>query len=237
MSKDRKINLIGISGNIGSGKDTVAKIIQILCNKDDDWFHKNPVEALLTWNGNYDAISDWENKKFAGKLKQIASILTGISIRQFEDQEFKKTFLSEEWDRVYTKVLSDEEYTVQMTVREFLQRLGTDALRDNVHPDIWVNSLFVDFKPPKMSEYNPSNWIISDLRFPNEAQAIKDKGGICIRVIRGVEKAPNPDLYHVSETSLDDYSFDFIIYNNNSIEDLIEEVRKMLQYFKIYERD
>ena len=34
--------------------------------------------------------SKWEIKKFAGKLKQIASLLTGIPIEKFEDQEFKK---------------------------------------------------------------------------------------------------------------------------------------------------
>lgn len=59
--------IIGVSGYSGSGKDTVGKIIQKLCPK-----------------------SNWQIKKFAGKLKEIASLLTGIPALKFEDQEFKK---------------------------------------------------------------------------------------------------------------------------------------------------
>src|SRR5690606_31884897 len=41
---------------------------------------------------------EWEIKKFAEKLKQVASILLNIPVEKFEDQEFKNTTLSEEWD-------------------------------------------------------------------------------------------------------------------------------------------
>lgn len=82
------------------------------------------------------------------------------------------------------------------------------------------------------------NWIITDLRFPNEYDAIKDRKGICIRVnrdyvLRGAEE--DPKKLHPSETALNNHTFDYEIDNNGSIEDLIEEVRKMLQYFKIIE--
>mgnify|MGYP002478018656 CR=1 FL=1 len=62
--------IIGINGKIGAGKDTVGTIIQ----------------GLLLTNKNQSS----DIKKFAGKLKQIASILTGIPVKKFEDQEFKK---------------------------------------------------------------------------------------------------------------------------------------------------
>lgn len=211
---NNNINLIGISGRMGSGKNTVASIINQITN------------------------NKFEEKAFAFKLKQIASILTGIEVSKFEDQEFKKTNLGEEWS---SPILGEDWQDVSMTVRELLQKLGTDCLRDNLHPNVHINALFSDYKyeneestylnPYPTIEY--PYWLITDLRFPNEFEAIKNRGGICIRVIRGVEKTPNSNLHHISETSLDNYAFNYIIYNNGTIEELIEKVRKMLQYFKI----
>ena len=210
---NNNINLIGISGRMGSGKNTVASIINQITN------------------------NKFEEKAFAFKLKQIASILTGIEVSKFEDQEFKKTLLGEEWTtHTFYEDGSPRMYQ-NMSVRLLLQKLGTEAMRDNLHQDVWANALFSDYKPyctPK-DAFNKDlpYWLITDLRFPNEFEAIKNRGGICIRVIRGVEKTPNPNLHHISETSLDNYAFNYIIYNNGTIEELIEKVRKMLQYFKI----
>jgi hypothetical protein len=35
------------------------------------------------------------------------------------------------------------------------------------------------------------------------------------------------------ETTLDDWKFDYTINNNGTIEELIEEIKKMLEHFKI----
>lgn len=73
------------------------------------------------------------------------------------------------------------------------------------------------------------NWIITDVRFPNELKAIKDRNGITIRVER-------PNLIennHLSETSLDSANFDFIINNDKNIEHLINEVKKILEKLNI----
>jgi hypothetical protein len=202
--------LIGLSGYSGSGKDTVGKII-------------------------WDLDHNWEIKKFAGKLKLIASILTGIPVDMFEDQEFKKTNLSSDWDvkviekKWLPKGIDNEDIYKPMTVRTFLQLLGTDAMRNCLHDNIWVNALFADYKPPKMSEYHPSKWVITDVRFPNEAKAIKDKRGVVIRVDRPGCKPIND---HPSETALDNWEFDFKIANVSDIQSLkltVEEVLKQIK--------
>jgi len=134
-----------------------------------------------------------------------------------------------------------------MTVRDFLQKLGTDGLRDGLHTNTWVNALMADYKPlmsasfgimdlgastlqmEKMSKPIPieyPNWVITDTRFPNEAQAIKDAGGILIRVVR---PGNTPINTHSSETSLDNYPFDHVIINDGSLEDLVEKVREVLE--------
>jgi len=133
--------------------------------------------------------------------------------------------------------------TKNSKVRDFLQILGTDCLREQLFDNVHVAALFSEWKPQKMSEYNFSKWLITDLRFPNEFQAIKDRGGICVRVNRfETQTFYNPNVsfpdgipIHASERALDDYPFDYEITNKGSIEELIEEVRKMLQHFKIIE--
>ena len=93
--------IIALSGYSGVGKDEVGTIIQYLTSeayKEGRSYEKylerstNPVAFGMIYNHT------WEIKKWAGKLKQIASILTNIPINKFEDQEFKKTKLGLEWN-------------------------------------------------------------------------------------------------------------------------------------------
>lgn len=226
------------------GKDLVGKIIQDLTDEH-------------SFNQSY---HKWEIKKFAGKLKQIASILTGIPQEKFEDQEFKKTLLGAEWGIVReiplnsVKPFKDIQFNELMSVREFLQRLGTEAIRNGIHTNAWVNSLFADYKPTLVRRFNPKpcpeyghiveqypNWIITDCRFPNEAQAIVERDGILIRVNRYTYEDNLYDIgasnilpkKHPSETSLDNWKFDYIIENNGTIEELTERVREILTKIKI----
>jgi hypothetical protein len=215
------INLIGISGKFGSGKDTVGNIIQLVTHKNN--FSDELILHFLTHKTEAIDLSHWAIKKFAGKLKEVASMLTGIPTYKFEDQEFKKQTLSAMWDYPI-EVAPGEIHMAPMTVRELLQKLGTEAMRNGLHPDTWVNALMSEFIPysARGSEYEEmaSKWIITDTRFPNEAQAIKKRGGVVIRINRDMDNGTHP-----SETALDDYSFDYIIDNNGTMENLISSVR------------
>lgn len=77
----------------------------------------------------------------------------------------------------------------------------------------------------------PPNWIITDVRFPNEAEAIKKRSGIIIRVNRpGMPEGDN----HPSETSLDDYKgFDWVFSNNSNLKDLILKTKTILDHYGI----
>ncbi len=170
--------IIGINGKIGSGKDTIGDIIQKICITNDG--------------------PEFEVKKFAGKLKQIASLLTGIDVEKFEDQEFKKSLLGDEWGTVKENplnsipVFEDVQFNHLMSVRELLQKIGTEAMRDGLHENVWVNALFADYIHTKncgcekncRCEHDLPSWIITDMRFPNELEAVRNRGGITIRVNR-----------------------------------------------------
>lgn len=256
--------IIGINGKIGSGKDTVGKIIQ--------WLTKPELDGQYIGFQTYDDVtlerlSPFKIKKFAGKLKQIGNILTGIPVEMFEDQEFKKTNLSDEWSSLQQSGRS--KVWLPMTVRELLQKLGTEAMREGLHTNVWVNALFADYKPfgKTFKDVSPvtgvvtfdtvgiyPNWIITDMRFPNEMEAVKERDGITIRVVRypktvevsrgpeNVETIPfdptnhkhmslwkgDSSRLHPSETALDGAEFDYEIINDGTIEDLIEKVKEIL---------
>lgn len=280
-------NIIGIAGTIGSGKDTVGKIINYLLQRKG---HYKNLEAYLEFikripdGSNY----PYEIKKYAGKLKQVAFLLTGIPIEKFEDQEFKKTYLPKEWGQPYPIPFSGPDHTImdgEMTVREFLQKLGTEAVREGLHKNAWVNALWADYKPvgwgpakgvdlipygsgwtfkenigqrcqpftyverPELFEESYPNWIITDVRYPNEAQAIVDRGGKIIKVnridpnkMRDNEIIGYKDVQtgkielikdHSSETSLDHWVFDYTIDNNGTLEDLTRNVEDILKQMEI----
>ena len=210
--------IISISGKIGSGKDTAADIIMELAN-----------------------YKKWEVKKWAGKLKEVASLLTGIPKEKFEDQEFKKTNLSSEWNKpVYLngELVSSE----PMTVRDLLQLLGTEAMRNGLHTDTWVNAL--------MSEYKTSNgvdtkeegdgdgvvadkfWIITDTRFPNELAAVIRHEAITIKIVRN--SGNYIGVSHSSEQALDHYeNWDYVVDNDGTIDDLRTKIFNILRNARI----
>ena len=293
--------VIGISGKIGSGKDTVGNIVQYLSSGLDktDVSFEEFVSRLPKLPTSYN--STFEVKKFADKLKDIVCMIIGCTREQLEDRDFKEKSLGKEWNKwkvidnnpevysVYYYTTEEEArqsvtidgenwliYSptieeVEMTPRLMLQLLGTDCGRDIIHPQIWVNALFSEYNPrvtyqmeifdlgasnqqrekigkPVHDEY--PNWIITDMRFPNELGAVKNNGGITIRINRPKnipviifeepaddEHKPRyvagfdpykPVVEHLSETALDDAKFDYVINNNGSIENLIHTVKEIL---------
>lgn len=270
--------LIGISGKIGRGKDTVGNIIQYLTalkkypdiQPSYEEFSKLSQKEIQDNPYLEGSISDWEIKKFADKLKDIVCLLIGCTKEQLEDREFKEKELGPEWwywilsngaridfSHLNNGELEKQSTLVKPTPRLLLQIIGTECIRDKVHSNAWVNALFADYKADNLKYHHAyikegvnhglqtleyPNWIITDMRFPNELEAVKSKGGITIRVNRpystvagdnGIPATFNHTQFHPSETALDDTEFDYTIENDSSIEDLIHTVSLILKREKI----
>ena len=106
--------------------------------------------------------------------------------------------------------------------RTLLQYVGTDIIRNQV-PDYWVDFI------ADMLDFFKSEWdyvLIPDCRFPNEIERMKERGFdvYSMRVIRDGFKSDltEEQLKHISETALDDYTFDFVVHNDKGLEDLRE---------------
>lgn len=225
--------IIGISGRRQHGKDTVCNMIQTMTS--DDPF-------LVSYFKNFK--ESWEVVRFAWKLKQVSALLLGVDPAAFESEAFKKTPLPAPWGGT-------------LTYRDVLQRLGTECAR-SIHPDFWINVTFADYKETdhflcqaerkedgyyyKGTKVSTSSvyvgleepslpfWLMPDVRFPNEVDAIHKKGGFIIRVIN--RNMPEPANEHISEKALDGHPFQYIIYNEGTKADLELSVYRTLVLVK-----
>jgi hypothetical protein len=207
--------IIGICGFIGSGKDTIA-------------------DYLVNTH-------EFRRESFANTLKDAVSSVFGWDRTMLEG----RTKEAREWREV-PDVWWSERLGMTITPRYILQQWGTEVCRKGFHDDIWIASLENKLRTSK------DNIVISDCRFPNEIKAIKNAGGTVLRVKRG----PEPEWYdaavsanagefgnmtwaiskdklkrlniHASETSWVGTNFDFVLTNDNSINDLYSQVELVL---------
>jgi hypothetical protein len=103
-------------------------------------------------------------------------------------------------------------------IRELLQRFGTEVGREMFGDDFWVNAAIDSIK-------DGSRVVVSDVRYPNEADAVKKLGGEVWRVVRPGYGAAND---HASEHALNDYNFDYILENNSGVQSLYDSVDSKL---------
>jgi hypothetical protein len=105
---------------------------------------------------------------------------------------------------------------------KLLQWWGTQYRRERNGQDYWIKKLFASM---------PSNLdiaLITDVRFIDEAEAIKQRGGYVVNVQRlnkdgSVFVDPSRPADHPSETQLDNYNFDFYIKNSHGHQALLGE--------------
>lgn len=151
-------------------------------------------------------------RSFATKLKEMICLFTGCSMGDLENYSFKENEVVPEYLWPYC---SNDKHTY----RSLLQGFG-DMMREK-NPNIFIDSVLFD---------NPTNVVISDCRFLNEAKAIKDRGGIIVRVVRdNVEQD-----YHKSETEIKEIEPDYIVYNNRSIKDLHDSLAQLVEMWEAF---
>lgn len=98
-------------------------------------------------------------------------------------------------------------------VRRTLQRIGTEAVREIIGPTTWVDLAM------KKVDASENSVVITDVRFPEEAKAIRRRGGKLIRITR---KGVGPANSHVSDTGIEKLPFAERITNDGTIQQLHE---------------
>jgi hypothetical protein len=159
---------------------------------------------------------DFRHCPFADPMKEAVAALWGITRKEVDDYKEEPG----EIPLVEVHITISDKYVYTYTWREHLQRFGTNMGRRVLGEEIWIDQLF-----------EGQNWsdgdhiVISDVRFDNEAEALKRVGGWIIQVVR-------PDLVdddeHESEDGIDPDNIDYVIINDDSLEHLQECVDEVL---------
>lgn len=187
-----------------------------------DWLSAHPTSQPLvglvgTAQSGKDTVAGmlgYRRQAFADPLKALA-VACGpefLDARIGERYDLG-TFVTEDgWEYAKAKVPG---------VREFLQDLGV-GVRDVLGYDTWVDTAFAGYDATQATAF-------TDVRFPNEIAAIRERGGIICHVIRPGVTMPNT---HVSETAWRRCSPEYQIMNDGSLEDLATRAVQLDTYLR-----
>ncbi len=179
---------------------------------------------------------------FANTLKDAVSAVFGWDRILLEG----RTAEAREWREQIDPWWAERLGISHLTPRWILQYWGTDVCRKGFHDDIWIASLENKMRKTK------DNIVISDVRFQNEIAAIKNAGGLVIRIKRG----PEPEWFdyasnynagpsrlgwaigkeqlqkynvHASEYSWVGAPIDFVVDNDSTIDNLFLQIKSVLK--------
>ena len=174
---------------------------------------------------------------FAAPLKDLSASIFGWPRDMMEGDTIESRDFRETADLYWGRKLGIPNFTPRLA----LQLLGTDVLRTHFDPNIWLHSL--EYRIRKQNEDAPCT-VVSDARFKNELDLIKEMGGVVIWVQRGelpewfetaktahnnavshkIMKTKYADV-HESEWNWAGHPVDYIITNNSTLADLARQVQ------------
>jgi len=130
---------------------------------------------------------------------------------------------------VFNNLKFEDVFSKNGKIRKLLQTFGA-KIKNNCGKNIWIR--YLDIKLKIMIEQGFKNFIVTDVRFKDEAEYIKSLGGILIRIespqrnLKKIQEEGSDGEHnsennedHISETDLDTYEkFDHKFYNDGEIE-------------------
>lgn len=167
------MELIGIAGLKGSGKDTVAEVLSAHCG-----FYR---------------------MAFADPLKEMTARMLQIPHEVLHSSAKELPLSGTEGYALHFK-----------TSRDFLQKMGTEVIREHLGPDFWVWLMERRFR-----DLNPARVVIPDVRFPNEAHFIRMRGQLW-----HVDRPGLQSDGHASEQGIPPLPNEVVIRNNSTLKSL-----------------
>ena len=161
-----------------------------------------------------EALPDFENVKFAAPLKLMCAVYLDY---RGVDEETIDRMLNGDLKEVPTP------HFMGHTPRYAQQTLGTEWGRVLIGDKIWVDTAFA-----RAAQFEKAK--ITDVRFPNENEAVQEEGGETMLIVDPHFVKPE-DAEHPSEALIDDLATDHVVFNDKetmTVEQFQEKVRSKL---------
>lgn len=193
------MKIVGFCGPFGAGKDSAA--------------------SFLVEQG-YNRVA------FADPLREALLKLDPIVIASHGKSGISREDVPVTWCNRLSKLVDSvgwDEAKKSSDVRTHLQILGTDIVREMFGYDAWVNLAYRRMEEMILQGL-PAKFAVTDVRFDNEADMIKDSGGLLICITGGKSDMSLPEMNHKSEKFDCLKHADFIIENDGTLQDLKDKV-------------
>lgn len=152
----------------------------------------------------------YRRESFADPLKVVVAHLADEDVELYHNVETKELHSS----------------TLGMTRRKALQLMGTEGVRNIFGEDFWARRLL-----GRWQRLGQPMTVIADCRFDNEAQLVRNAGGVVVRIHRPDNDADSVGVPgHASEAGVRDELVNFTILNDGSIEQLHDRCRILLDH-------
>ena len=145
-------------------------------------------------------IHGYARMAFADPLRHAASATFGVPLEYFIDPDLKGITVPY-W---------------QMSPREMMQRMGTEAVRNTFGQDVWVRRWYQDYAHLP----DGANVVVTDVREESEALRIRELGGVVVHLQRDGAGLTGTAGQHSSEAGIQFQEGDYRYYNNETVEKL-----------------
>jgi hypothetical protein len=151
------------------------------------------------FNGIIEPFNGAKIYNFADPLKKdICMNILGLTYNQCYGEDIDKNTLTDiEWEGK------------KLNAREVMQFVGTNIFR-KMKNDVWSGATI-----NKIRNETPNLAIIADCRFPNEVEAVKNAGGIVIKLTRNPYNSNHESEVALDEINYSNSNFDLIIHNES----------------------
>jgi hypothetical protein len=203
---------IAICGKANTGKNTLANLLyQELHYRDSvEFASRHPGLSLQAYSGKFMA--------FADPIKEI--VMTMFPRANKECLYGPSRLRSEAIPGAFK---NDK----PLTYRQALIDIGTEVGR-SYSDKVWLENFDHRYEQILVKKSPPNIIIVTDVRFRNEFDHLKDKGFFQIRLYRETGMAPIEHISETGQSSIKDEEFDYVLFNNKSLEDLKEEVKSQI---------
>jgi len=150
----------------------------------------------------------FERRAFADKLRESLYNLDPIIALEEVDDQCNAGTIFVRAQEIVDRLGWDVAKVEYLEIRELLQRFGTEVGRELYGTNFWVDVVMNSLD-------STQDYVITDVRFPNEADAVKAAGGVVVRILRPGVEAVNG---HASDTSVDLITPDYFVFNDGTME-------------------